>query len=131
MKYKNSGIRFFKNTIYVHIIPLIKLQSFRKRKLHVAHHSVHFATRVLKISWKGLNIKSLLPIINEPSRIVLYYFYYSSEFELRYHDSGNMIHFLWCSFSHLAWKFQYQNKKKGRKRAISLTEKQNLICCYH
>ena len=30
---------FFKNTtMYMHIIPLIKLQNVRKRKIHIAHY---------------------------------------------------------------------------------------------
>ena len=36
-KFKNNGLNFFKNTIYMCTILLIKLNNFRKRKTHIAH----------------------------------------------------------------------------------------------
>ena len=36
MKYKSIGLRFLKNTLDMHILPLIKLYNFRKRK--ITHH---------------------------------------------------------------------------------------------
>ena len=37
-KYTNIGLRCFKNIVHMHIIPLIKLYNFRKRKIHITHH---------------------------------------------------------------------------------------------
>ena len=32
-------LTFVENTMYMHAIPLIKLWNFRKRKIHIGHHS--------------------------------------------------------------------------------------------
>ena len=37
-KYKNNGLNFLKNTMYMRRITLIKSQSLRKRKIHIAHY---------------------------------------------------------------------------------------------
>ena len=36
-KYKNNGLNFFRNTMYMRTIPLIKVYNFRK-KIHIAHY---------------------------------------------------------------------------------------------
>ena len=38
MKYENICPRFFKNSMYIHIISLTKLENFRKTKIDIAHH---------------------------------------------------------------------------------------------
>ena len=35
VKYKNNGLNFLKNNMYMHEIPLIKLQNLRKRKIRI------------------------------------------------------------------------------------------------
>ena len=53
MEYKNIRRRFFKNTMYMHIIPLIKSYNFRKRKIHIAVFTGAFCHKRVENLLKG------------------------------------------------------------------------------
>ena len=64
-KFKNNGLNFFKNTIYMSTILITKLCNFRKRKTHIAHHRVH-VENLLKglISINSSRLTSMLYILS-------------------------------------------------------------------
>ena len=56
MKYKNISLRFSKNTMHMHITPWIKLQNFKKRKLHIAHRRMPnsiYSCILSHVHWKS------------------------------------------------------------------------------
>ena len=68
---------FFKNTMYMCTIPLIKLSNFRKRKMHITHHctpNVIYACILSHGYWKSperaLKHRFYIPII---SRVLSYW----------------------------------------------------------